>query len=141
MTDLTIFIVDDDPFYINLFAQHLNNMGYNKVQMFDNGNDCLHQIHEKPDVIFLDYNMDTLTGYDVLKKIKRYDPNLYVVMVSAQEEIKPAIDALKHGAFDYIQKGENAVGKIKDVLQRIVTIKELLKKSKPNLIKRILSFI
>jgi len=136
-----IFVVDDDAFCLNLFKQLLYNLGYENVSTFDSGVDCLNKLQEKPDVIFLDHNMDTFTGYEVLKKIKRHDPNIYVVMVSAQEEIKTAVDALKHGAFDYIQKGNGEEMKMKNVLLKIAEVKDLLERSKPSVLKKIFQFI
>ncbi len=135
---LKIFVVDDEVFYLNILEQHIRNLGYETITTFNNGTDCLNQITGKPDVVFLDYSMDTLTGYDVLKKIKRYDPNIYIVMISGQEDIKSAVDTLKHGAFDYIQKGDMEEEKIKHVLERILEVKELLKQSNPNFLRKFL---
>jgi len=136
-----IFAVDDDVFYLNLLKQLLKNQGYEDVTVFQNGVDCLNRLHEKPDVIFLDHNMDIYSGYEVLKKIKRYNPNIYIVMISGQEEIKPAIDALKHGAFDYIQKGKDEEVKIKEVLLKIRQVQDLLERSKPSFLKKLFQFL
>lgn len=135
---LKIFVVDDEIFYLNILEQHIRNLGYEEVIVFSNGTDCLNRITEKPDVVFLDYSMDTLTGYEVLKKIKRYNPNIYIVMISGQEDIEAAVDTLKHGAFDYIQKGEMEEEKIEQVLERILEVKDLLKQSNPNFIRKFL---
>jgi DNA-binding NtrC family response regulator len=135
-----IFVVDDDFFFQNLFRQHLENLGYKDVTLYSSGFDCLNHLYDKPDVIFLDYNMDNLSGYEVLKKIKRFNPDIYVVMVSAQEEIKPAIDALKHGAFDYIQKGNDELTKVRQVLVKIAEVKDLLERSRPTLLKKVFQF-
>ena len=135
-----IFVVDDDFFYQNVFYKHLENLGYHDINLFSSGFDCLEHLNEKPDVIFLDHNMDNLTGYEVLKKIKRFNPDIYVVMVSAQEEIKPAVDALKHGAFDYIQKGEDDQLKVKQVLLKIAEVKDLLERSRPTIFKKLFQF-
>jgi DNA-binding NtrC family response regulator len=140
MSDLKIFLVDDDFYYLHILEQHLINLGCSNIQLFDNGPDCLDNLSEKPDIIFLDYQMDTLTGYEVLKKIKRFDPNIYVVMVSAQEQIKPVVDALKHGAFDYLQKGDNEPQKLKDVLRRIKDVKAILENPAPGFLKKIFQF-
>lgn len=131
-----IFVVDDDPFYLNLFKFQLDKLGYGKVTTYESGVDCLQYLQEKPDVIFLDHNMDIYTGYEVLKKIKRYDPNIYVVMISAQEEIKTAVNALKHGAFDYIQKGDDEIHKIKTVLSKIHDVKDQLERTKPSVFRK-----
>ena len=124
---LKIYIVDDDLFYLNTLVQHIRNLGYETVEIFTNGTAFLECIKEKPDVVFLDYKMDVLSGYDVLKKIKRFDPDIYIVMLSGQIAIQPAIDSLKHGAFDYIEKGNSEQMKIRMVLERILNVKDLLK--------------
>lgn len=137
MTAFKIFLVDDDPFFLNITEQYLNNIGVTNIQSFTNGSDCLNTLDEKPDIIFLDYNMDTLSGIDVLKKIKRFNPNIYVVIISAQEEIKPAVDMLKYGAFDYIQKNSIDQDRLKAILSKIDDMQVLLKAKSPSFIKNI----
>lgn len=136
-----IFLVDDDVFSLNLTEQHIRNLAYDDVTPFESGTACLNSLEQKPDIIFLDHNMDTLTGFEVLKKIKRFNPNIYVVMLSAQENMKTAIDSLKFGAFDYIIKGDQQEEKIADVLKRICEIQTLLKKSKPSFLRLLFSII
>lgn len=141
MQHLKIFVVDDDLYYLHLFGQYLANLGCSDVTTFENGTDCLLQLEQQPEVVFLDYQMDTLTGYEVLKKIKRHNPNIYVVMISAQDQIKPVVDALKHGAFDYLQKGDNEPQKVKEALERIIEVKDILRRAQPSILKKIFQFL
>lgn len=138
-TTTKIFLVDDDLFSLNLYRQTLENLGYTDVSLFLNGTICLNHLHQKPRIIFLDHNMDDMNGFEVLKKIKRYDPDIYVVILSAQESMKVAVDSLKFGAFDYIMKGEGEADSMKQVLSRIKAIGEELPKQKPSLFKKLLS--
>jgi len=79
----SIFLVDDDVLCLNLYSQFLKQLGYTNVHLFDNGNDCLESLDEfKPDIIFLDYNMDDLNGIDVLKQIKKFNPAINVFVIS-----------------------------------------------------------
>lgn len=119
---LNIFVVDDDMFYLNTLGQHLRNLGYTKLYLFTSGSDCLKNIDENPDVVFLDYDLGSMTGNEVLQKIKSYNPAISVVIISGQEEIKPVLDTLKYGAFDYIQKGDLEEDKIKHALERIESL-------------------
>ena len=135
------FIVDDDIFCANLYEQYLKNLNYTDITYYSNGHDCLSNLHNLPDIIFLDHNMEDMNGFEVLKKIKRINPNIYVVMVSAQENIKTAVDALKFGAFDYIIKDNNVCGKMNIIISNIIKVKEQLKKSNPGFFRKILSFI
>lgn len=136
-----IFLVDDDAFCLNVFQQHLNNIGHSDVSTFDSGSACLNELTRQPDIIFLDHGMDIITGLEVLKKIKRFNPDIYVVFISGQENIETAVSALKFGAFDYIVKGDKMLDGITKVIDKIIEVKELLKMKNPNFIRKFLSLI
>ena len=136
-----IFVVDDDLFTLNIYRQGLENFGYQNITLFLNGTVCLNNLNKKPKVIFLDHDMNELSGFEVLKKIKRYDPNIYVILVSAQEKMNVAIDALKYGAFDYIIKGDDDLDKMQKALFRIEGLEREINAEQPSLIKKILPFI
>ena len=140
MKNYKIFLVDDDIFCLAMYKKHLKNLGYEDVTSFENGTECLNHLTEYPDIIFLDYKMDTLNGFEVLKKIKRFDPNINIVMISGQENVQTAVNALKYGSFDYITKGDNEVEKIEDVINRISNLDTVLKEKESSLINKLLSF-
>lgn len=131
------FIVDDDIFCANMYRNDLQNMGFTDISCFNNGTDCLIHLKQNPDIIFLDHNMEDITGFEVLKKVKMYNPNIIVVMISGQEIIKIAVDALKYGAFDYIIKDHQVNENIIMIINKISRIKAESKKSKPNLFRRL----
>lgn len=122
--NLKFFIVDDDRFCASVYEQYLKNHNYEDITSFSSGEKCLDELHQKPDIIFLDHNMEDMNGFEVLKKIKRYDPNIYVIMVSAQENIDTAVNALKYGAFDYLVKDANVCEKMTETIKKILQIKE-----------------
>ncbi len=128
--NLKFFIVDDDRFCATVYEQYLRNHHYDDITSFSNGDECLDALHQKPDIIFLDHNMEELNGFEVLKKIKRYDPNIYVIMVSAQENIETAVNALKYGAFDYLVKDADVCEKLTNTIDKILKIKEEISQSK-----------
>ncbi len=136
-----IFLVDDDSFCMGVYLQHLGNLGYRDVTGFDNGPECLNHLTRQPDVIFLDHDMNHLTGIEVLKKIKRFNPDIFVVFLSGQEMIVTAVNALKYGAFDYIEKGDFTLEKMTKVLTKIGEIKGVLKKENSSLINKLLSYL
>jgi DNA-binding NtrC family response regulator len=101
-----IFVVEDDPSYTK-FLQYV--LGLNpdyEVSTFENAKDFFDHLHEKPNIITLDYTLPDMAGQDVLESIKEQDPNIPVIMISAQEKIGTAIQLLKSGAYDYIIKDE-----------------------------------
>lgn len=137
MNDLKIFVVEDNIVYLNLLKKYLLSIGCEDVSAYENGAACLGDLHLKPNVIFLDYYMDSLNGSEVLNKIKRFDPNIFVVMISGQEEVQTAVDFLKNGGFDYLKKGEDDMQKVEEVLKKIIQVRELTEATKPGLFQRI----
>lgn len=136
---LKFFIVDDDVFCGNLYEQYLINLKYNDITFYSNGPECLNNLHLRPDIIFLDYNMERMNGFEVLKKIKATNPNIYVVMISSQDNIKTAVEAINNGAFDYITKDNDVFEKMSKIISNIILIKEQLKKSKPKFFEKYFS--
>ena len=125
-TSCKIFIVDDDPFSRMMYQQHICNLGYHFVAAFENGMACLERMaKEQPEIIFLDHNMDTLNGVQVLQEIKLLNPNIFVVFISGQDDVQTAVNSLKYGAFDYIVKGDNDTVRIEQVLDKIAAVVEL----------------
>ncbi|MFK5857071.1 MAG: response regulator [Bacteroidota bacterium] len=139
--DLKIFIVDDEVIYLNILEQYIRNTGYDNITKFENGTDCLNSITDLPDVVFLDYYMDTLSGLDILRKIRQLNPNIFVVMISGQKDVKLAVDTMKKGAFDYIIKEDNVETKVKDIFQRILKMKKTKGKSKLKSLRKIFQFL
>jgi DNA-binding NtrC family response regulator len=76
------------------------------VRVFGNGKDCIASLNENPSVITLDYSLPDMTGDEVLKAIKRNNPETNVIVVSSQDDINTAINLLKVGAYDYITKDQ-----------------------------------
>ena len=139
--EFRIFFVDDDMFNLTLMSNYLNHLGYTSVTTIQNGTECLNRLTEKPEVIFLDHNMEGISGFEVLKKIKRFDPNIHVVMVSGQDSMKMAVDSLKYGAFDYIIKNNDALQHVTDVMMRITAAQEMVDKVNAPMWKKLLSRI
>lgn len=138
---LSIFLVDDDSFCRVLYEQYLINLGYTQIRMFSDGQSCLNALTDQPDVIFLDYRMEPLDGLEVLRKIKRFNPDIYLVVISSQEDMQVAVNALKYGAFDYIIKGENDLERIATVLKKIQDVMALLRQRPGGRLQRLLSLV
>ncbi|MCX6250476.1 MAG: sigma-54 dependent transcriptional regulator [Bacteroidetes bacterium] len=117
--DFLIFIVEDDKWYGEFLEHHLTRNPDYVVRRYMNGKDCLANLHQKPNVITLDYSLPDLTGDEVLNKIKQFNPEIQVVIVSGQEDVATAIDLLKKGAYDYIVKDKDTRDRIWNVLMKI----------------------
>lgn len=102
-----IFVVEDDQAYTKFIRYVLGLNPDFEVEFFTTGKDCINNLHKNPSVITLDYSLPDMAGQQVLEQIKNYDPNIIVIIVSAQEKIGTAVELLKTGAFDYITKDQD----------------------------------
>ncbi|MFN8711558.1 MAG: response regulator [Bacteroidota bacterium] len=127
-----VFLVDDDPFYGLLYEKMLRQLGVQDITIYQDGQELINALTLHPEIVFLDYNMQNMDGLEVLKKIKRINPDVYVVFISGQESLTVAVDALKYGAFDYIIKGEGDQEKIAAVLEKIKTVRTKLSEDRKN---------
>lgn len=102
-----IFVVEDDQAYTKFIKYVLGLNPDYEVEFFTTGKECLNYLHKNPSIITLDYSLPDMAGQQVLEQIKSYDPNINVIIVSAQEKIGTAVELLKSGAFDYITKDQD----------------------------------
>ncbi|MBL7845509.1 MAG: sigma-54-dependent Fis family transcriptional regulator [Cyclobacteriaceae bacterium] len=102
-----IFVVEDDPAYTKFLKYVLGLNPDFEVEYYTTGKECISNLHKNPSIITLDYSLPDLTGERVLEQIRNYDPNINVVIVSAQEKIGTAVELLKSGAYDYITKDQD----------------------------------
>ncbi|OGD28323.1 MAG: Fis family transcriptional regulator [Candidatus Aminicenantes bacterium RBG_19FT_COMBO_59_29] len=100
----TIHVIDDEPIIHEVLSQLLTSEGYD-VELSSSGEEALEK-HSSQffDVTLLDLLMPGLDGIEVLKGIKKVDPQAIVVIITAYASVESAISAMKMGAYDYIQK-------------------------------------
>ncbi|PKP24412.1 MAG: regulator, partial [Bacteroidetes bacterium HGW-Bacteroidetes-22] len=101
---LKIYVVEDDPLFAKTLKFHLSLNPDYEVEIFSDGRKCIDNLFKNPALITLDYNLPGMSGLNVLKKIKELNPDLPVIIISSQHDVKVAVDLLKEGAYDYIVK-------------------------------------
>jgi len=111
----TVLVVDDSREFRALMKTVLEGEGW-KVLEAGTGSAALERIQqERVDVVLLDYRLPHHHGLTVLDQLKRVDPNLPVIMVTAFGEVSTAVEAMKKGAFDYVVKTAD----LEEVLVRV----------------------
>tara|TARA_R110002020_G_scaffold210611_3_gene416724 strand:- start:131 stop:1483 length:1353 start_codon:yes stop_codon:yes gene_type:complete len=136
MSQFKIFIVEDDPWYGQILHYHMSLNPDYEVVLFPTAKDCLAKLQEKPDLVTVDFSLPDMTGDKLFLKIKGFNPNIPVVVISSQEDISVAVNLLKAGVSDYLVKDEatkdllwNSVIKIREnqsLKQEVETLKEEL---------------
>ena len=123
--DPKIFLVDDDILSLNLYRQFMKQLNYFDVHMYDSGTECIENLSLQPDVCFLDYTMEDMNGIEVLKRIKKFNPNIIVLFISGNENKEVAASAIKHGAIDFIVKSSLSQDRIKEAMKQIEELRQI----------------
>lgn len=121
-----ILIVDDDEMVREVLSDVLRKEGGHITDVAIDGLEGLKKVKDHEyDMVFTDLSMPGLSGIDLLKEVKRIDPTLPVVMITAYSTIDIAITAMKEGARDFITKPFH-IEKITSTAARILGEKRLL---------------
>jgi DNA-binding NtrC family response regulator len=120
-----VFVVDDDSFCRQLYEYNLKKIGIKDIYVFENGDECMNSIVLEPDLILLDHYMKPKSGLDVLQDIKEYNPDIFVVIISGQEEILLPLVAMESGAFDYIVKSDVTEKRLYEIIEKIRAIRQM----------------
>lgn len=129
---IKLFLVDDDAVFLkSLEIQFLQHADFS-IETFSTGELCIENLSHSPDVIILDYELDSIhknamNGIATLDKIKAFSQDISVIMLSSQDKIEVAIDCMHHRAFDYVVKSETAFIRIQKIITTIFRYKKMEK--------------
>jgi two-component system response regulator AtoC len=100
----SILIVDDEQTLARSAKAFLADHGY-EAEVATTGEQALELLESlQPDVVFADVRLPGMSGLDLLKRIREFDPVMPVVVLTAYGSIEGAVEAMKLGAFDYVKK-------------------------------------
>ncbi|MGE3182235.1 MAG: response regulator [Phycisphaerae bacterium] len=115
----TVLVVDDAAFMRFMLKKEVTQLGYSVIGEAGDGEEACRLFDElEPDVVTLDLVMPKKGGMDTLRDIRAKHPDARIVIVSAVEQRTAIMDAIKHGAVDYIVKPFKA-DQLQCVLERV----------------------
>ncbi len=121
-----IFIVEDNIVYAKTLEGSIKSQfpEVKEVKLFPVGETCLMELHRNPDLIIMDYFLDTKyfdaeTGLEIIKKIRAEKPEMNIVILSSQNEIDVVVEATKTYHCTYIKKDEKAFERLAEVISEI----------------------
>ncbi|MFP4687949.1 MAG: response regulator [bacterium] len=117
-----ILIIDDEKNIRNTLSKALTSEDY-EVQTAMNGEEGVQKVRENDyDLILLDFKLPGISGMEVLKKIKDYDGA--VIMITGYGSVDTAVEAMKMGAIDYLQKPFSP-SEIRELVAEVLERKQL----------------
>jgi DNA-binding NtrC family response regulator len=99
-----ILIVDDDKDMRDILSNLISSDGYKAITASNGRKALIKTRAHSPDLVLLDVRLPEIDGLKVLEEIKKMDKNIPIIMLTAYEDVKSAVQAMKSGAFDYITK-------------------------------------
>jgi DNA-binding NtrC family response regulator len=115
-----VLLVDDEEKFLEVLAQRLGTRGIN-AETSTTGEEALVKIKNRNfDAIVLDVMMPGLGGIETLKRIKQEHPEVQIIMLTGQGTVDKAVDAMKEGAIDFMEKPAD----INKLLDKISEAKE-----------------
>ncbi|MBF0352941.1 MAG: response regulator [SAR324 cluster bacterium] len=99
-----ILAVDDEQIVLDSFRKILVMAGYS-IDTVETGQEALGLVQKNNyDFVFTDFKMPDMNGLDVTKAVKHFRPDVDVIMITGYATIESAVETMKHGAMDYVQK-------------------------------------
>ncbi len=118
-----VFFVDDDKMILNLLEYTLNNREDCEVKTFQRGEDCIENLSLNPDLIILDHvfksnEENPLNGLQTLKKIRKSNVEVPVVILSSQDEEELKAQFMESGATRYIPKNDYFIDVLMETIDK-----------------------
>lgn len=127
-SDFRILFVDDEKEILSIVEQYLSGHGY-QVTVSDNGAKALVLAREKVfDIIFTDLKMPKVGGLELLRAVKETSPETEVIILTGYGTVYSAVEALKLGSYDYLQKPIE-FERLKILIDRIIEKQTLQKEN------------
>ncbi|MCW3785750.1 sigma-54-dependent transcriptional regulator [Plebeiibacterium sediminum] len=123
---MKIHIVEDDRVFNKLIERSLALNPDFEIDTYFDGATFFKHLPDNPDVVTLDLGLPDYTGEEILKQIKKYNPDIEVIIISGQDSITTAVNLLREGAYDYITKDENIKDRLLNSVNNIRNKKKLL---------------
>src|SRR5262245_46279267 len=100
-----LLLIDDDPDLLRDRVSHVFPAPAHRVEIAQTAAEGLERVAAAcPDVILLDLRLPDRSGLDILRQLRRIDARIPVVMVTVARSSDSAIEAMRHGAYDYLLK-------------------------------------
>lgn len=123
----SILIIDDDPLIRKTLSSHLSGEGF-EVLLAEDGEEGLQKYEEGlPDLVILDIRLPDIDGLEALRKIREKDEDACIIIMTAYDDMRTTVEAIKSGAFEYMVKPLDFV-ELDLTIDKVFQVKQLEEK-------------
>ena len=121
-----IFIVEDNEVYARSLKTFIQSRfpSVKEIKIFPIGEMCLLEMHHNPSIVIMDYFLNSKygeaeNGLEIIKRIKEQKPLTNIIVLSFQENLKVALEAIKYHDCNYVEKDQDAFKKVEQLIKGI----------------------
>ena len=124
--------MDDDELFLKSLEIDFSQQADFDIETFITGELCIANLSHQPDIVILDYHLDSvdknaMNGIETLDKIKAFNQDIPVIVLSAQDKIDVAINCMHHKAVDYVVKSETAFIRLQKIITNVLRFNKMEK--------------
>lgn len=131
---IKVVIVEDDLYYNKVLTKYVKTVFNScllhkddfEIRSYLNAHECIENLEDDTNIMILDYYLinenekEELSGADVLKEVKKHCPQCKVIVISAQTEPNIAVELMKQGIYEYVDKNTSTGNRVGNIIQKIL---------------------
>ena len=126
MNKKRILVVDDNELFRDSIIETLRRQDY-ETEAAKDGQSALDIVEQRNfDLVISDMKMPGMSGIELLERIKSINPEIPFLIITAYGAIETAVDAMKKGAYDFIQKSDNLIRELELTVERALQYQSLV---------------
>lgn len=117
-----IFLIEDNRTEGMLLKLSLGSIENLSITTFSKGRDLIDNLNANPDIVIVDLMLPDISGYELINIISEYDPNIKIVVVSAQKDIDLIAKIQEKGVYNYLVKSEACIQYLHQVIEDLIIV-------------------
>ncbi len=120
-----IFVIEDNKTEGMLLKLCLSSISNISISNFATGRELLDNLDQNPEIVIADLMLPDITGIELIKKIKEYNPDINIIVVSAQRDIDVVAKTQELGVYNYLVKSETCIEYLQNVINNLITLLDI----------------
>jgi DNA-binding NarL/FixJ family response regulator len=117
-----LFVIEDNRTEGMLFRLALGSIPNLEIQHFATGRELLNNLKHQPDIVLVDLMLPDIPGFDLIREIRTYYPDVRIIVVSAQRDIDLIAKIQEQGVYNYLIKSESCLSYLQEVVRDLLIV-------------------